>query len=92
MALWDPARQPEVAPEDAVVVVHRFLERVRAWAAEREIPARTQRVATELDPAEAAKLHAWIAYLRFTEHALAELEDGTLDRWFADHREDPGPR
>lgn len=82
MALYDPARQPDVDPADAVAVVHRFLEQVRAWALTREIPRRTATVSADLDPVEAGKLHAWIAYLRFTEHALKELEDGTLDGWF----------
>lgn len=26
----------------------------------------------------------WESYLRFQQHALRELEDGTLDAWFAD--------
>lgn len=82
MPLYDPDHEPQVAAEDAVVVVHRFLEQVRQWAQEREIPKRLARVEADLDPGEAAKLHGWITYLRFTEHALGELEDGTLDGWF----------
>ena len=82
MPLFDPDREVAVAPEDAVHVVHDFLLRCRAWAIEREIPKRLQRVEADQDPAEAAKLHGWITWRRFCEHALREIEDGTLDAWF----------
>ena len=82
MPLYDADRDPAVEPEDAVIVVHRFMQRCRAWATDREIPKRIDRVAESLRPEDAAKLHAWIAYLQFTEHVLSELEDGTLDHWF----------
>jgi len=82
MALFDPERPVDVAPEDAVRVVHDFLERCRAWAIEQEIPKRLRRVEEGQDPAEAAKLHGWITWRRFCEHALREIEDGTLDAWF----------
>lgn len=92
MPLFDKERDVHVAPQDAVVIVHRFLHELRSWAVEREIPKRLQRVAAEADPAEAARLHAWVAYQRFTEHAIRELEDGTLDRWFqGPHRDDDAP-
>lgn len=80
--LFDPDRSVAVAPADAVRVVEAFLERCRAWAIEREIPKRLARVSETHDPAEAAKLHEWVAWERFVEHALAELRDGTLDSWF----------
>lgn len=82
MPLYDPERAPDVAPEDAVAVVHDFLRRCRDWAVEREIPKRLHRVAEGQEPAEAAKLHEWIAWRRYVEHALQELEAGTLDSWF----------
>ena len=84
MSLYDPARKPQVDPADAVLVVHEFLERCRAWAVEREIPKRLQRVAQDADPAEAGKLHEWVAYARFVEHAMKELREGALDDWFTD--------
>ncbi len=80
--LFDPAREPEVAPEDAIAIVHAFLRRCLAWAEEREIPSRSQALADEPDAAGAARLHAWISYRDMTRHALHELETGTLDRWF----------
>ncbi|MCB9665867.1 MAG: hypothetical protein H6732_17305 [Alphaproteobacteria bacterium] len=90
MTLYDPTRPAEVDPADAVLVVHDFLTRVRTWCEEQEIPKRLARVAQSQAPADAASLHAWLTYLRFTEHALAELEDGTLDRWFGETRYGPG--
>lgn len=84
MVLYDPSRTPEVASADAVLIVHDFLQRCRRWAAEREIPARLQQVQADLDPQDAARLQQWIAYLRFTEHAIEELESGRLDHWFTD--------
>jgi hypothetical protein len=65
-----------------VQAVHGFLQRCRTWALEQEIPRRLEQVAQTNDPAAAAKLHEWVAYLQFTEHALRELEQGTLDAWF----------
>jgi hypothetical protein len=82
--LYDPERVPEVDPRDAIVVVHRFLRRCRDWGRDREIPARIERVRTHPTPDEAAKLHAWAAWVAFTEHALGELEGGDLDHWFTD--------
>lgn len=78
----DPSRPVSINPDDAMIVTHRFLERCRQWAIEREIPKRLQRVGAGLDPDEAARLHGWICWLRFIEHAQQELTDGTLDRWF----------
>ncbi len=72
-----------VDPIDAAHEVRRFLLRCRAWATERELPKRRERVQTSEDPAEAAKLHGWLTYVRFLDHTLAELDDGTLDHWFA---------
>ncbi len=82
MALIDEGRAARVAPADAAAVVHAFLGRCRRWALEREIPARAEKAAASLDPADAARLHEWVAYLRFTEHTLRELEEGRLDHWF----------
>lgn len=82
MALYDPEREPAVEPADAAAVVHAFLVKARAWAIEREIPKRIERVREGHDMGEAAQLHAWVAWQRFVEHTLREIEDGTLDHWF----------
>lgn len=91
MALYDPTREPDVTPEDAVLVVRAFLQRCARWAEEREIPRRLDELGEVADPGRAAELHAWIAYLRFTEHAIRELEDGTLDGWFGLPEVEPCP-
>jgi len=83
--LFDPERDPsDVPPQDAIIAVHAFLRRARTWATEREIPKRVNRITQGADHAEAAKLHAWVAWRDFIDHALNELEDGTLDRWFTE--------
>jgi hypothetical protein len=79
MPLYDASRKPEVAPEDAVLVVHDFVGKCRAWAVG-EIAKREATAAG--DPVATAKLEAWRSYLAFTDHTLRELEEGTLDRWF----------
>ena len=81
--LFDPARALEVDPRDAVRVAHRFVQQCRTWAIERELPARRARVQHGDAPEAAAKLHAWLSYVAFLDHTLHELEDGTLDHWFA---------
>jgi hypothetical protein len=86
MALYDPHRQPSVDPADAIVIVHAFLERCRRWAVDQEIPKRLRKVEETHDPADAARLHEWITWERFVEHAMTELRDGRLDDWF-----DAGP-
>ncbi|MEQ1503402.1 MAG: hypothetical protein ABMB14_14285 [Myxococcota bacterium] len=80
--LYDPAREPAVDPRDAVVVVHRFLARCAAWGREREIPARIERLRADPTPEQAAKLHAWVTWVAFVDHALREVEGGDLDPWF----------
>lgn len=69
-------------PRDAVAVVYRFLVRCRAWGAEREVPARIARLQADPTPEQAARLHEWVAWVAFVDHALGELEDGSLDDWF----------
>lgn len=49
-----------------------FVQRCRAWAVG-EIAKRTR---------EGRPTAEWEVYLRFTDHTLRELEDGTLDGWF----------
>lgn len=80
--LWDPERAPAVDPADAVAIAHAFAARCRAWAVEREIPRRADALAASPTQDAAAKLHAWVAWRDFLDHALAELEAGTLDHWF----------
>jgi hypothetical protein len=80
--LWRPGLTPDVPPDQAVAVVHAFLVRCRGWALTREIPKRTLRVQQDPTPEAVASLHSWVSYLRFTEHAIQEIETGTLDHWF----------
>ncbi len=69
-------------PEDAVHEVRRFLVKCRDWATEQELPKRRAQVQHDDDPDVAARLHGWLTYVRFLEHTLQELDEGTLDRWF----------
>lgn len=89
MTLYDPMRQPDVAPEDAILLVHRFIQRCDGWAETQEIPKRLERVRLTNDPKEAAALHAWVAYRSFLAHTLQELESGKLDRWFVGPQDVP---
>ena len=66
------------------MVAHRFLQRCRDWGRDKELPIRIERVRVNPTPDETARLHAWAAWVAFTEHALCELERGDLDHWFAD--------
>ncbi len=70
MSLWE--RRAPASPEEAVGAVHDFVSRCRDYAME-EI---ARRGVSGKDARE------WESYLRFTEHTLRELEDGTLDHWF----------
>ena len=63
-----------------------------AWRAARDFVQKCQRFAV----AEIARREVdgrptqeWVSYLRFTEHTLRELDDGTLDSWFLDPAVDP---
>jgi hypothetical protein len=74
-------------PAQGVQAAHHFVERCRRWAAEREVPRRLAELADPaLDPRQraerAARLHEWLAFAAFLDHARRELEDGTLDAWF----------
>jgi hypothetical protein len=80
--LYDPDLDPDLPPEQAILAVRRFLLQARAWASEREIPRRAERVGAGAPHDEAAKLHAWVAWRDFIDRAVRELEDGTLDGWF----------
>jgi hypothetical protein len=92
MALFNRHRASKVAPQDAVVIAHRFVSKCREWALNQEIPQRSQRLAAQSDREQAEKLVAWLRYVEFLDHTLAELEDGRLDPWFlADEAQDGGP-
>ena len=92
MALYRPDAPPPGDPAQSVAAVHDFLRRCAQWAREVEIPKRLDRVGEGADPAEAAKLHEWVAYLRFTEHTLRELEAGELDHWFTGEGSEDTPK
>jgi hypothetical protein len=81
MGFYEADRKHRIAPEEAVLVVHDFLTRCKRWA-EREVPRRLEQAAADGRPESAAKLHAWVSYVQFTDHTLNELEAGTLDHWF----------
>lgn len=70
--LWAGAPTPPDDPAQALAAAHAFVKRCREWAV------------AELDRRRASgkPLHEWESYLRFTDHTLRELEDGTLDGWF----------
>lgn len=85
MSLFDPQRVPEVSAEDAVLVAHAYTAKLRSWAVELEIPKLQQRLASDPNAADAAKLHQWTTFRDFCDHALGELEAGTLDHWFTEH-------
>lgn len=90
-ALQDPSREAKLDPRDAILAAHRFLSQCRDYARDREIPALLARCQVEPTPLHAAKLHQWTSWVAFVEHAMRELEAGTLDRWFlpAPPQEDP---
>ena len=79
--LWS-RRGPAASPEQAITSVHQFLERCRAWATEREIPKLMERLEASPTPDDAARLHQWTTWVAFLDHAVNELQEGTLDRWF----------
>lgn len=62
-----------------------FLTRCNAYAEEklseyrRQLPSASETRAAELHE----KIRDWSVYRKFNEHALAELQTETLDRWFA---------
>ena len=79
-------------PAEGRIGLHDLL---RAFAAARswEEDAQTTRDAAVRrlgeDLLEAAKLHEWVAYLRYTEIAIDEVEKGELDSWFLPPDEAP---
>ncbi|MFT6374077.1 MAG: hypothetical protein ACJARS_000712, partial [bacterium] len=44
MSLFEDGATGEVSPEDAVVVAHAFMQKLREWAVDREIPKLTTRL------------------------------------------------
>ncbi len=84
MSLFEDGATGEVAPEDAVVVAHAFMQKLRAWAVDREIPKLMKRLDGDATVADAVKLQQWTTWRDFVEHAIGELEEGTLDRWFTE--------
>ena len=71
--LWARGATPPDDPAQALAAAHAFVTRCREWAT------------AEIDRRRASgkALHEWEADVRFTDHTLRELEDGTLDGWFA---------
>ena len=79
--LWK-RRGSTASAEQAITSVHQFLERCRTWGTEREIPKLLARLAEHATPSDASRLHEWTTWVAFVDHAMAELESGTLDHWF----------
>ncbi|MDP2312913.1 MAG: hypothetical protein Q8P41_08410 [Pseudomonadota bacterium] len=63
---------PDATPAQRIAAVHAFTTRCRAWA--------VAAIARRREEGRAAD--DWELYLRFTDHTLMELENGTLDHWF----------
>ena len=80
--LYKPGYSPELLPSDALAITHEFLLFCRQWAVEKEIPKRRAELRDSNDPERVARLTAWESYIEFTDHAIHELESGTLDHWF----------
>ncbi len=72
----------ELTTAEQRAAVQAFLVRCRSWATEREIPIRVQQISEDPRAERAASLHAWLSWRDFIDHALVELESGTLDHWF----------
>ncbi len=54
------------------------------WAASRDFVERCHHWAMdEIERREGRKVEDWLVYERFTRHTLNELDNGTLDHWFA---------
>jgi hypothetical protein len=70
--LWSRNATPPDDPAKALAAAHAFVTRCRAWGLA-ELERRRQ---------NGKPLHEWESYLRFTDHTLHELEQGTLDAWF----------
>lgn len=68
------SRQPPepASPVAAWGAVYGFVSRCREWA----VAEIARREAAGRPTAE------WESYLRFTDHTLRELREGTLDPWF----------
>lgn len=73
---------PPSTPEADLLAVHAFLQKARAYAQQRELTKRIERFRESPTPENAAKLHQWSTWIAFVEHALREIEEGTLDSWF----------
>lgn len=80
--LYKQSYKPNISPEDALAVTHQFLLFCRSWALEKEIPERKECFEHSGNTDDASRLRDWEVYLSFTEHAISELETGTLDHWF----------
>jgi hypothetical protein len=72
MSIHDSHPPLPADPGERWAAVKDFVLRCRRWSeGELERRAADGRPTTE-----------WDAYLKFTDHTLRELDDGTLDHWF----------
>ncbi len=72
MSLFDEAVEP-APPAARLHAAHDFVSRCITWS-----EAEIERRRSAGRPTE-----EWESYVRFNRHALAELEAGKLDHWFA---------
>lgn len=72
MSLFDEPVEPP-APAARLQAAHDFVSRCITWS-EAEIERRRN---------AGRPTEEWESYVRFNRHALAELEAGKLDHWFA---------
>ena len=87
--LYDPHTSPTASPEQKIVAVHTFLMQCKSWAEEREIPKRSRSAKGQKSPESDSKIEDWLTYVRFLDHTLVELEEGTLDHWFREDSDRP---
>ena len=70
-----PDQNPVATPEQRIAAVYTFTKRCEKWALDEVFRRESAGRPTE----------EWEVYLRFTRHTLTELENGTLDHWFAEN-------
>jgi hypothetical protein len=80
--LFKKGYNPTIDARDALSITHEFLLFCRQWALEKEIPKRLAEAAETDITTRATPLAEWETYVKFTDHAIYELESGTLDHWF----------
>ena len=68
---------------DERTAVASFLKKCNAYA--------RNSIQRKKERGEEEEIPKWEAYIEFNEHALEEIANGTLDRWFADSHDAAAP-